>query len=88
MIKDREIAMVNAASAALEFRAKYPRIWDEDIIKKVFSTINAKSELKIYGVAAANEVLKLRKSYQDLTDKQILQMFVDNIFEFVSRIDD
>ena len=47
----------------------------------------ASSEVKVYGIAAANEILKLRKNDIEKTDKQLLQSFVDNIFEFVAKVD-
>ena len=87
MIKDREIAMVNAASKALEIMNQSPMADSEDIIKYVMASLSAPPEIKIQGVAAANEIIKLRRARQDLSDKQVLQLFVDNIFEFVAKID-
>ena len=86
MIKDREIAMVNAASKALEIMDNSPDADTEDIIKYVMASLDAPSELKIQGIAAANEIIKMRRAYRELTDKQVLQLFVDNIFEFISRM--
>jgi len=90
MIKDREIIMVNAASAALEYKSKHPRGWDDDAIAHVLKSLDSEPKLKVYGIAAASEVLNLRKEplNHNLTDKQILQLFVDNIFTFIAKIDE
>jgi hypothetical protein len=88
MIKDREIAMVNAATLALEYKSKHPRAWDDDAIAHAFKNLDAESELKIYGLAAATEILKLRKGYKDLADKQILQMFVDDIYHILANVEE
>lgn len=87
MIKDREIAMVNGASLALEYKNKHPRSWDDDAVAFAMQNLSATAEVKIYGIAAASEILKLRKNDHEKTDKQLLQSFVDNIFEFVSKMD-
>jgi hypothetical protein len=88
MIKDREIAMVNGATLALEFKNKHPRAWDDDAVAFAMTNLKATSESKLYGIAAANEILKLKKIHSDLTDKQLVQFFVNNIFQFVSKIDE
>jgi hypothetical protein len=89
MIIDREVAMVNAASAALEYKARHPRCYDDEAVSHVLKTLEAEKKLKVYGIAAANEVLNLRKEpvNRNLTDKQILQLFVDNIFAITAKID-
>jgi len=87
MIHDKELAMINAATIALEYKIKHPRCWDDDAVAHVLKTLDSEAKLKIYGVAAANEILKLKKNNSQLTDKQLLQSFTDNIFEVVSKID-
>ena len=89
MIKEREVAMVNAASMALEYKEKHPRCWDDDAVAHVLKNLNTSSELKIYGIAAANEILKLRSSpgFQGFSTKQLLQQFVDNIYAFIAKMD-
>jgi hypothetical protein len=47
----------------------------------------ASSEVKIYGIAAANQIIKMRKLDKESSDKQLLQEFVNNIFQFVTNID-
>ena len=90
MIKDREVAMVNAANAALEYKSKHPRCFDDDAVAYVLKTLDSKPKLKIYGIAAANEILNLRKdaANNNLTDKQLIQIFVDNIFAIVAKIEE
>lgn len=89
MIKEKEIAMVNAATMALEYKEKHPRCWDDDAVAHVMKNLEAPANIKIYAIAAANEILKVRGSagFSSLTDKQILQQFVDNIYAFSAKID-
>jgi hypothetical protein len=89
MIKDREVVMVNAATMALEYKENHPRIWDDDAVAFVMKNLETTSKLKIYGIAAANEILKLRSAegFKSLTNKQLLQQFVDNIYAFIAKMD-
>ena len=90
MIKDAEIAMVNAATYALEAQEKNTWANVDEIIKHFLkdSSHDIKSELKIYSVAAINEVLKLKNARENKgkTNKQLIQMFVKNIPEISRRI--
>ena len=91
MIKHSEIAMVNAASYALEYQDKNPGAEIEEIIRRVIQNLDAlrtEKNLKIFGIAAASEALKLRKENKDKTNKQILQMFVNNTKGFVEKINE
>ena len=87
MIKEREVAMVQAAALALEYKSKHPRAWDDDAVAHAFKNLDTTSELKLYGVAAANEALKIRSAYKDLTEKQVMQTFSDNIAKIVAKIE-
>ncbi len=92
MIKNGEIAMVNAATYALKAQDRNPGASTEDVIKHFLqdSSQGMKSEIKIYAIAAINEVLKLKKDRinRGKTDKQLIQMFVNNISEFSRKIDE
>ena len=89
MIKNSEIAMINSASYALEYQDKNPGADTEEIIQKVIENlemIGTKRELKIFGMAAASEALKLKKENKHKTNKQILQMFINNSKSFVEKV--
>jgi hypothetical protein len=90
MIKDAEVAMVNAATYALEAQEKNIGADVDEIIKHFLkdSSYGIKSELKIYSVAAINEILKLKKAKENRgkTNKQLVQLFVNNIPEFSRKI--
>ena len=91
MIKDSEIAMVNAASYALEYQDKNPGAEIEEIIRRVINNLDAlrtEKNLKVFGIAAASEILKLKKENKNKTNKQILQMFVNNTKSFLERINE
>ena len=89
MIKDKEIAIVNAATLALDYKEKHQRCWDDDAIAYVMKNLDAAPNIKVYAIAAANEILKVRaaEGFKNMGDKQILQQFVDNIYAFVAKID-
>ncbi len=88
-MQNKELTMVNAATMALEYKEKHPRNWDDDAVAYVLHNLKTPSNLKVYGVAAANEILKLRaaEGFKNLTDKQLLQQFVDNIYAFTAKMD-
>ena len=92
MIKDAEVAMVNAATYALEAQERNIGASVDDVIKHFLadSSYGIKSELKIYAVAAINEILKLKRAKENRgqTNKQLVQMFVKTIPEFLRRLKD
>jgi hypothetical protein len=88
MIKDAEVAMVNAATYALEAGERNPGAGVDEIIKHFLadSSYGMKSELKIYAVAAINEIIKLKRGNKGKSNKQLIQMFVNTVPEFSRRI--
>ena len=91
MIKHSEIAMVNAASYALEYQDKNPGADAEEIIQRVIENIDnlgIKKDIKIFWIAAASEILKLKKENKHKTNKQILQMFVNDSKGFLERMNE
>lgn len=88
MIKDAEIAMVHAASYALDFKDANADV--EQIIKQ-FSTdfkYEIKPEAKVYSIAAINAIMKLKRAKENrgLTNKQLTQAFVKMIPELSRQI--
>ena len=91
MIKYSEIAMINSASYALEYQDKNPGADIEEIIRRVMENLDAlrtNKNIKIFGMAAASEALKLKKENKNKTNKQILQMFVNNSKGFLEKINE
>jgi ATP-dependent protease Clp ATPase subunit len=92
MIKDAEVAMVNAATYALGAQERNVGAGVEEIIKHFLkdSSYDIKSELKIYSIAAINEILKLKNSRENKgkTNKQLIQIFVNNVPEFSRKINE
>lgn len=85
---EKEVVMINAATMALEYKSKHPRSWDDDAVAHVMKTLVAPADIKLYGVAAATEILKLRASegFKELSNKQLVQQFVDNIYGFMAKM--
>ena len=91
MIKHSEIAMVNAASYALKYQDKNPGADIEEIIQKVIENLDnlgTERSVKVFGIAAASEILKLKKENKHKTNKQILQMFINNSKGFVDKVNE
>jgi len=79
MKKDAEFLMVNAATKALEYKTKNPMALEEEIIRYIMNTLQVNPDMKIVGLASATEVLKLKKMSKNSTDKEIMQMFMNNL---------
>ncbi len=90
MIKDAEIAMVHAANYALEYQDKKYNADVEEIIKQFLKkfSLDIKSGLKIYSVAAINEIIKMKLKNKGKSNKQLIQMFVNNIQNFSKKIEE
>ena len=78
MIEDKEIAIISAASKALELMEKNPHVEVEEIIKIVMGNLDAKSEEKIPAIAAIDAVVKLKRENLNMGNKQIIQKLLDN----------
>ena len=79
MKKDVEFLMVNAATKALEYKTKNPMALEDEIIRYVINNLGVKPDMKIIGLASANEVLKIKKMSKNSTDKEIMQIFMNNL---------
>jgi hypothetical protein len=90
MKDDSEIVMVQAADYALDCLQKNPMVTPEEIISDLIKKNKLKSsvESKIFGVAAVNEILVLKKQNRHMSKKQLLQALVNNREEFMKRIQD
>jgi hypothetical protein len=91
MIKDAEVAMVHAANYALEAQERNVGASVDDIIKhflKDFETFDIKPGLKLYSIAAISEIMKIKSNRENRgkTNKQLIQMFVNNVPEFYNRL--
>jgi len=82
-----EIVMVNAASKALEYLDKRPRAENEEIMKHVIISLGSdlKQNLRILGVAAANEILKMKRISPNAPHKELLQKLTNNIQKIIEN---
>ena len=90
MIKNAEIAMVHAATYALEYQDKKIGADIEEIIKQFTNEFKyeIKPEAKIYSIAAINEILKMKrmKENKGKTNKQLIQAFMKKAPELSRQI--
>ena len=66
-----QVFMVNISSKALEYQYEHPNKSTEEIMKHIILSLDSEKDanLKIFGIAAANEILKMKTSFPQLTDK-------------------
>lgn len=87
-INDPKIAMANAALVALDY-IKNKKLSDTDeIIKHVMKVSDASKSTKLPALAAANEAIKLRRKNPELSDKQIMQMMMNNFQSILDQVSD
>jgi hypothetical protein len=85
---DSEIVMVQAADYALDCIEKNPSIMPEEIISDLIrkNKLRASTESKVFGIAAVNEILVLKKQNRHMSRKQLLQALITNRAEFMKRV--
>jgi hypothetical protein len=92
MIKDAEIAMIHAATYALEYQDKKYNADVEEIIKEFLTQFRfeVKPNVKVYSIAAISEIIKLRNSKENKgkNNKQLIQLFMNNLKGLVARINE
>ena len=76
MIKETEIAIVNAVSKAVQLMNNEEDILPEKIIQGVMTSLKAQPQVKIQAIAAVNNAIKLKRQNPNLSDKQIVQASV------------
>lgn len=86
LIKEPEIAMVNAASSAVEYMTQYPQAETEEIIRFVMKNVNAVGEAKIASIVAADKAIKLRRLNLEMSNKQIIQEITNQVFHILADI--
>lgn len=86
VIKEPEVAMINASVEALNYISKKPSADIEEIMKHVIEVVDARGEVKLAAIAAANKAIKLRITEPGLKDKEIIQEIVNNIFHILADI--
>ena len=57
VIKEPEVAMINAAAEALNYISRKPSSDVDEIIKHVIKVVDARGEVKIAAIAAANKAI-------------------------------
>jgi hypothetical protein len=76
-----QVFMVNISSKALEYQNEHPNKSTEEIMRHIILSLDSQTnpDMKIFGIAAANEILKMKASFPQLTDKELLQRLTNNL---------
>lgn len=86
MIKEPEVAMINACVEALNYISKKPHADSDEIMKHIIHFVDARGEVKIAAIAAADRAIKLRIKEPGLRDKEIIQEIANNVFHILADI--
>jgi hypothetical protein len=86
MIKDIRIAMIAAASNALNHHKKNPNAQIEDAMRHVLASIDAKDNAKLGAIAAANYILKFKQKNPNSTEKEAMQALTNETERIISSI--
>ena len=84
MINEKEVAIVNASSRALKIIKKASDMPVEEIIQRLMPFLSdMNEEAKIAAIAAINGIVKMRrdKTYNNLTDRKLIEKFVTKFKE-------
>ena len=85
-IKEPEVAMINASVEALNYISRKPYADMEEVMKHVILMLDAKGEVKLAAIAAADKAIKLRIKEPGLTNKEIVQEITNNVFHIMADI--
>ena len=86
MIKEPEVAMINAAVEVLNYISKKPHADTDEIMQHVIRVVDAKGDVKLGAIAAANKAMKMRIREPGLKDKEIIQDIANNVFHIMADI--
>ena len=81
--KDVKMAMMVAASKAIEYKKKKPHAETEEILRYVMKAIIARGDAKIGAIAAATRAVKYKEQNPDAKDKEIMQRVMNESTEIV-----
>jgi len=83
-----QVFMLNTASKALEYQDERKNASIEEIMRQIILSIGSeKKDLQIFGIAAANEILKMKRAFAQLSDKELLQRLTNNIPRIIEGIE-
>jgi hypothetical protein len=84
--KDVKLAMMIAASKAIEYKKKKPYAETEEILRHVMRAVNAHGDAKIGAIAAATRAVKYKEQNPNAKDKEIMQRVMNESSEIVDLI--
>ena len=87
-ISDEKLAMVVAASSALDYLNKKPNAGIEEAMKHVIKNFKATGNARLAGIAAANHVLKFKEKNIKATEKQAMQNLANSTQDILDSMKD
>jgi hypothetical protein len=88
MAEDKKMVMVQAGSLAYSYKKKNPNAEAEELIRHVMSGLGSKKENKVFGIAAADYVLKYLTKNPDAREKEVMQALVNQTASILGNIDE
>ncbi len=86
MVNEKKMIMVEAASHAMSYKTKKPHADAEEVIRHVLGNIKGR-EFKIFGVAAADYVLKYLSMNPGSPEKKVMQSLVNEMDKILYSIE-
>jgi hypothetical protein len=83
MISNIKLAMMLAATKALEYKKEHPDEEVEEMIKHIMHNFPSSSDAKVGAIAAANKAIKYKRGNPKMRDKEIVQMIADESDEIL-----
>ena len=86
-----QIKMVSAAADVFNFKKMNPNAIHEEVFQHVSNNIekhNINQKIKLAMIAAAGRAFELSDIHKDLTEKELLKKFVDEIPMILERINE
>jgi len=79
MIEELEVAIVYGGTKALRLLEDNPLLNVEDAIKDVMTSLDAPEEIKISAISAVNDILKMKRQFPNLGDKELIQKYINEL---------
>ena len=82
---DKKVAMMIAASKALEYKKQNPSAIIEEVMQHIINSINVERDAKIAAIASANKAIKYKE--QAMKDKEIMQKIMNESDQILREIE-
>jgi hypothetical protein len=87
MAENKKMVMVQAGSLAFSYKRRNPNAEAEELIRYVMTELGSKKENKVFGIAAADYVLKYLTKKPASSEKEVMQSLVNQTPTILGNIE-